>query len=321
MVNRKYIWKIAGFAAACFAILSVNGCYQAYQLTESAALESALTSPIPEETDAVPETQPPAQPRMETVDWSDYFCGLNGAAVLYDPRAAQYAIYNRELAESRRSPCSTFKIVSALMGMEAGVIPEGDSTRKWSGETFWNQEWNQDIDFENAFRTSCIWYFREVIDELGPDTVQRELNRLEYGNCDISDWEGALNTSNNKAALRGFWVESSLKITPLEQVRVMERIFGEASAYAPMTLARLKGAMRQERSGDSGYLIYGKTGMGKADGEVVDAWFTGFAETPDGPVYFCVYLGAAEGQEVSGVRAREIAAKLFAGEEAEKSRD
>lgn len=28
--------------------------------------------------------------------------------------------------------------------------------------------------------------------------------------------------------------------------------------------------------------IYGKTGMGKMDGIVVDAWFTGFAETPEG---------------------------------------
>ena len=32
--------------------------------------------------------------------------------------------------------------------------------------------------------------------------------------------------------------------------------------------------------------IYGKTGMGKAEGIVVDAWFTGFAETLEGNKYF-----------------------------------
>ena len=31
--------------------------------------------------------------------------------------------------------------------------------------------------------------------------------------------------------------------------------------------------------------------MGKAEGIVVDAWFTGFAETLEGNKYFCVYLG------------------------------
>lgn len=251
------------------------------------------------------------QPKVTEADWSDVFDGLNGAAVLYDPLAGQYFIYNRELAETRRSPCSTFKIISSLIGLEEGAIPEEDSTRKWSGEIFWNQEWNRDINFEEAFRTSCIWYFRDVIDQLGPATVERELNRLKYGNCDISDWEGTLNTSNNKMKLRGFWVESSLKISAVEQTEVMERIFGETSAYGPQTLKRLKQAMRLEQTENSSYTIYGKTGMGKADGEVADAWYTGFAEINEKPVYFCVYLGRSEGMDVSSARAREIAVELL----------
>ena len=58
------------------------------------------------------------------------------------------------------------------------------------------------------------------------------MDRLEYGNCDISDWEGRLNTNNNNRALTGFWIESSLAISPKEQTEVMERIFGETSAYS-----------------------------------------------------------------------------------------
>ena len=30
----------------------------------------------------------------------------------------------------------------------------------------------------------------------GKDLMQRELDWLQYGNCDISDWEGRLNTNN-----------------------------------------------------------------------------------------------------------------------------
>ena len=60
----------------------------------------------------------------------------------------------------------------------------------------------------------------------------------------------------------------------------------------------------QERTDIS---VYGKTGMGKADGIVVDAWFTGFAETAEGKLYFCVRLGRTDGMNVSSPLAKEIA--------------
>ena len=52
--------------------------------------------------------------------------------------------------------------------------------------------------------------------------MQVELDRLQYGNSDISDWEGRLNTNNNNRSLTGFWIESSLLISPKEQTEVME---------------------------------------------------------------------------------------------------
>ena len=180
----------------------------------------------------------------------------------------QYMIYNDGLAQTRRSPCSTFKIISSLIALENGIITRESSTRTWSGEIFWNDDWNRDLDFDSAFQTSCVWYFREVADEIGRDLMQEELDKLQYGNCDISDWEGQLNTNNNNRALTGFWLESSLLISPKEQVEVMERIFGENSAYSEKTLNALKQVMLvpdQERTDIS---IYGKTGMGKTEGIV-----------------------------------------------------
>lgn len=50
--------------------------------------------------------------------------------------------------------------------------------------------------------------------------------------------------------------------------------------------------------------------MGKAQGIVVDAWFTGFAETGDRIVYYCVRLGRNDGMEVSSQKAKEIAIKI-----------
>ena len=57
--------------------------------------------------------------------------------------------------------------------------------------------------------------------------------------------------------------------------------------------------------------IYGKTGMGKAEGIVVDAWFTGFAETLEGNKYFCVYLGQSDAGNTSSTAAKEIAIQIL----------
>lgn len=245
------------------------------------------------------------------VDWSGYFDGINGAAVIYDPAENCYQIYNQELALTQRSPCSTFKIISSLAALENGIIDPDNSTRTWSGEIFWNEDWNKDIDFSDAFHASCVWYFREVIDDIGKDMMQAELDKLQYGNCDISDWEGHLNTNNSNPALTGFWIESSLLISPKEQTEVMERIFGSQTDYSEETLSQLKQVMLLTGQSESDISIYGKTGMGKAHGIVVDSWFTGFADTAGKRIYFCVYLGETTDKNVSSAKAREIAVELI----------
>ena len=243
-------------------------------------------------------------------DWSSYFDGLNGAAVIFDPREPVFQVYNENLADTRHSPCSTFKIISSLAGLERGAINQENSSRPWSGEGFWNDDWTRAMDFPTAFRTSCVWYYRQVIDDIGPEIMEETLNELQYGNCDVSDWEGHLNNNNSNPALTGFWLESSLKISPREQTEVLERIFGSSSRYSQDVQALLEEVMFLPESSDETCRIYGKTGMGKSGGIVVDCWYTGFADM-DHRIYFCIYLGATPGQNVSSARAREIAVSLI----------
>lgn len=273
------------------------------------ATTQVIDDPEEEETDNSAETID-VTPEIVEADWSNYFNGLNGTAVVYDATNQQYTIYNRDLAVTESSPCSTFKIISSLIALENGIIEPENSTRTWSGEIFWNEDWNKDIDFPEAFRTSCVWYYRQVIDDIGQDLMQRELDKLQYGNCDISDWEGRLNTNNSNRALTGFWIESSLLISPKEQVEVMERIFGDNSVYSEETQSELKQVMLAPEVSSANISIYGKTGMGKASGIVVDAWFTGFAESTTGKIYFCVRLGRSDGMNVSSSLAKEIAIKI-----------
>lgn len=301
MKKKTKYFKVICLLFVCILACMITGC----------ANHSTEEKPPAESGNSV-ESENEISADIETVeaDWSEYFNGRNGTAVIYDPSNRRYTVYNQKLAETRSSPCSTFKIISSLIALENGIILPEDSTRTWSGERFWNEDWNKDIDFREAFRTSCVWYFRQVIDDIGKDRMQKELEKLQYGNCDISDWEGSLNTNNNNRALTGFWIESSLRISPKEQTAVMERIFGGNSDYSEETQNQLKQVMLVPEQDRADLSLYGKTGMGKANGVVVDAWFTGFAESTEGTIYFCVRLGETEELDVSSTVAKEIAIEI-----------
>lgn len=316
--------KVVSWVLICVFILTGCSSYN-YSERETVSVEDEKEEPIEEEreeekTESGWESIENIVMEPETVyaDWSEYFNGLNGAAVVYDVSNMSYTIYNDDLALTRRSPCSTFKIISSLIALESGMIKPEDSTRDWSGEIFWNEDWNRDIDFREAFRTSCVWYYRQVIDDIGKNVMQRELDKLQYGNCDISDWEGRLNTNNKNRALTGFWIESSLMISPKEQTEVMERIFGDNSDYSEKTQEELRQVMLVPEQEQADITLYGKTGMGKMDGIVADAWFTGLAERAEGNLYFCVYLGRTDGMDVSSSLAREIAIRIVSDWEAMK---
>lgn len=322
MKKKNKYFMAAYWAAVCTIIFA--GCANKHSTEEKIMMENQkeldeekMEKPEMESGSDIMETDAgysaeimETEPEIVDAEWSEYFTGLNGTAVLYDVTNRQYIIYNEELASTRKSPCSTFKIISSLIALENGIFEPENSTREWSGEVFWNEDWNKDIDFGEAFRTSCVWYYRQVADDIGKDRMQKELDKLQYGNCDISDWEGRLNTNNNNRALTGFWLESSLMISPKEQVEVMERIFGENSEYSEDTRSELKRVMLVSDPDRPDMTIYGKTGMGKAEGAVVDAWFTGFAESAEGNIYFCVHLGRTDGMNVSSPLAKEIAVRL-----------
>ncbi|SHM98964.1 bla regulator protein blaR1 [Anaerosporobacter mobilis DSM 15930] len=240
----------------------------------------------------------------EIVDFSDCFENIDGCAVLYSPAKNQYTYYNKDMCQKQVSPYSTFKIVSTLIGLNNGIIHSKDSTIGYDETTYPIDAWNADLTLEEAFKSSCIWYFRKVIDQVGYDQVQNELNSLQYGNRDISEWEGS--DCNPLPELNGFWLDSSLKISPKEQVDVLNSIFNNKTQYSLDNIATLKDIMQTETHKD--YSLYGKTGTGASS---KTAWFAGFFETNDSTYYFAVLLDDDSKENLSGSDAKEITEKII----------
>ena len=240
----------------------------------------------------------------ETLDLSGSFNGITGCAVLYSPSENKYSLYNKDMAEQEVSPYSTFKIISTLIGLHNDIIKDETSTMNYDGTQYPNPEWNENLTLQKAFQTSCIWYFHQIINNVGEQEVKKELSELEYGNCDVSAWEGS--NINPYKELNGFWLGSSLKISPYEQVEVLSKIFEGKSFYDSQNVEILKKIMLIEDEQEK--KVYGKTGSG-TNGE---AWFIGFTEKGQQREYFAVYLeDSLQKERVSSSLAQEIALKII----------
>jgi bla regulator protein BlaR1 len=248
----------------------------------------------------------------EQIDLKKYFDDLNGTIIFYNPENEKYIVYNEQLSEKPSSPCSTFKIFSTYVGLLTNHIDPENSLRRWNGTKYWMNEWNRDIDLDNAFKYSCVWYYRRVIDDIGQETMQQYLNEYNYGNKDISDWKGDLNTNEPSYDLKGFWIESSLKISPKEQTQVISKIFVDLQkANNQAVINEMKHVMLAYENTDQNLKIYGKTGYGVVNDEPADAWFVGMYEVNGKTNYFALRLDNPKNAESTSVKAKEIAINII----------
>ncbi len=235
-------------------------------------------------------------PIEKEVDYSDSFNGINGCAVFYSPDEDTYNIYNKELINEQISPYSTFKIINSLMGLSQDVVTSEESKLGYDGTIYWKKEWNKDINFEDAFKESCVWYYEKIMDSLDEEYVQKTLSELNYGNSNISAW--------NEEGHNTYWISSSLKISPIEQVKVLETIFEGKSLFESKDVELVKEFMLVESN--ENYSVYGKTGSAKD----TNAWFVGFIEKDDKRTYFAVRIND-ESQKLAGSVAKDIALDII----------
>lgn len=228
-------------------------------------------------------------------DYSRYFTGYEGSFVLYDSADSSWTIYNEEQAVRRVSPASTYKIYSAVLGLESGVITPENSRMEWSGEIYPIAGWNQDHDLKSALSNSANWYFQQLDAQAGPAAVARHLRTIGYGNQDISGDDSS------------FWLESSLKISALEQVELLQKLDANEWHFAPAAIGAVKDALRLPSA--PAVTLYGKTGTGQVNGHNVNGWFVGYLETPGRTCYFAANIQAEE--DASGSAAAKITREIL----------
>ena len=229
------------------------------------------------------------------VDFSSYFGEYEGSFVLYDLENDSWSIHDMDHATLRVAPDSTYKIYDALFGLEEGVITPEDSFIAWNGESYPFEAWNTDQTLQSAMASSVNWYFQSVDEQLGTAFVYDYIKEIGYGNENMS---GDFST---------YWMESSLEISPVEQVELLIKLQNNSFDFSHENINAVKDAICLSSS-DAG-TFYGKTGTGRVDGQDVNGWFIGYIETADNTYFFATNIGADS--NATGSNATEITMSIL----------
>ena len=229
------------------------------------------------------------------VDLSSYFGKFEGSFVLYDLGNDAWSIHDIDHATLRVAPNSTYKIYTALFGLEDGVITPENTFIAWDGKNYPFDTWNTDQTLPSAMRNSVNWYFQSLNEQLGSPSVNEYIQQLKYGN------------ENMSGDFSSYWMESSLKISPIEQVELLTKLQNNSFGFAPENINAVKDALCLSSS-DAG-TFYGKTGTGRVDGQDVNGWFIGYIETADNTYFFAANIGADS--DATGGSAEEIAMSIL----------
>lgn len=218
--------------------------------------------------------------------------------------------------DERHAPFSTFKVVLALMGFDAGILESKDSPKwpfreeymvniPWYNITENKYGWLGDHTPETFMSNSVLWFSHQITEKLGKEKFQGYVSKLTYGNQDVSG------TPGKDDSLLNSWLGTSLEISPREQLEFIEKLLLNKLTLSEDAQAKTREIMdRKEAWG--GWRLYGKTGGGKSN----NGWFIGWIEK-DGaqPIVFAQYLDLDDSnfdltgisvQKTVGLTAKEV---------------
>lgn len=215
-------------------------------------------------------------------DFEQEFGQEKGTFVLLDAQTNKTSFHNPERAKERFTPCSTFKIPNTLIALETKVLSSPDQKitwdkKKYPKETLFIKDWAKDMNLKDAFKLSCVWFYKEIADKVGKEKMDQYLNEFNYGNKDTS------------GGLTQFWLVSSLKISALEQIDFLRKMHERKFKLAPETYDAAENEIFIEEKTPE-YTLRTKTGTGPLGNGDNIAWYVGYVTKGEKTWYFAMNI-------------------------------
>ncbi|QPC92667.1 class D beta-lactamase [Mesorhizobium sp. INR15] len=200
--------------------------------------------------------------------------------------ASGKTLYQDGVCDQRFSPASTFKLPLSLIGYDAGILSD-EHTPTWDYKPEFNavKRDQKAVDPTIWERDSILWFSREITSRLGGTSFVGYVKKFDYGNNDVSGNPG------KNDSLTQSWVNSSLKITPIEQVNFLRRLLARDLPVSAKAYDMTKAIIPTFQAG--GWTVQGKTGSTRLrnDAEKIEdkrslGWFVGWAQKDGRQIVF-----------------------------------
>ncbi len=196
--------------------------------------------------------------------------GYDGAFVAWEADGSNAVCVGGARCDTRYPPASTFKVPHALLALDLGVLSGPEHEFKWDGKKRWLKSWNRDHTLRTSMRHSTVWYFRRLAPMIGKQRMSKGLARMSYGNQNIG------------AKIDQFWLDGSIAISPVEQVRFWHAL--HENAFDMSKRARAHTLDITTLGKQDGYTLRAKTGWDRRPGKTNHGWLAGCV---DGPKRIC----------------------------------
>ena len=207
-------------------------------------------------------------------------CGLQGSITIYDYNSKKWISSDIKDSHVGTLPASTFKVINTLIAIETGAIADENEIIKWPGEPDtlkygYRPNIYHDMSMKEAFQLSAGWAYVELAKEIGKNQYKEVLNKLNYGNADVS-----INDPD-------FWNFGDLAISPVNQIEILMGVYEETLPFSKKSFQVLKEIMKEEETDD--YILRAKTGWTR-DGGKDTGWWIGYVERKDNVYFFATRL-------------------------------
>ncbi len=209
-----------------------------------------------------------ASETTERDDLADAFKeqGVPGTFALYDVGSGRVMTVNRERAETRLVPASTFKIANSLIALETGVVKDENEIIPYGGKPQPFKNWEKDMSMREAIAISAVPIYQELARRVGLERYREWLPKLNYGNAEVGD------------VVDRFWLDGPLKISAVEQAQFVAALAAGKLPASAHTQAIVRDILKQEVK--DGRILYAKTGwyIPKDDSATQIGWWTGWVD-------------------------------------------
>ncbi len=194
--------------------------------------------------------------------------GVRATFIVHDLANDSYTVHDRQRAQTRYVPASTFKIANSLIGLSTGVVDNVDQVLPYGGGPTRRPEWAQDMSLRDAIRVSNVPVYQGMARRIGLERMRASLRALDYGNMETG------------ATVDTFWLDGPLAISAFEQTVFLDKLVQDKLPLPKPAMAAVRAILRQEGSTE----LYAKTGWGAPPGGGDIGWWVGWIKK-DGKLY------------------------------------